>query len=78
MSHNPHPYKPPQTNLGELPVETATATPNLEKRQFMLSYFIAAKHNRSIDVTPMDRDKLADAASDLYERAVKMSKKLKE
>ena len=71
MSHNPHPYKEPQTNWG-VPV----ASNPTEKRQFMLSYFIAARHSGRVDESPWDRQTLASTASDLYDRASELAEKL--
>lgn len=61
---------------GEHPV-VSKPTPNVDKMQFMLTYFIAARRGgRSVDVDSSDeRYKLAKAAGDLYDRAEAICKK---
>lgn len=69
------PARPPR-DQGEHPV-VSKSTPNVDKMQFMLTYFIAARRGgRSVDVdSDNERWKLAKAAGDLYDRAEAICKK---
>lgn len=60
---------------GEHPV-VSKPTPNVDKMQFMLTYFIAARRGgRSADCgSSSSRSELAQAASDLYDRAERICK----
>lgn len=70
--HDPtwHKRARPVRDQGEHPV-VSKPTPNVDKLQFMLTYFIAARRGgRSVDAeSPDERCKLAKAAGDLYDRA---------
>lgn len=73
MSHNPHPYKEPHTDWGVKPVVSNQSD---EKRQFMLSYFIAAGQSGRFDGDRTSRNELADTASELYDLASELAEKL--
>lgn len=66
----PVPPSPPREQ-GEHPV---VAPLNERKMQFMLDYFVAAKHSGHGDHYPSDRDELVDIAVDLFDKAVANSR----